>query len=51
MYEIVQRVDGTISTTATISVSPDGKTLTTITRGKNALGEAVTAKSVYEKRS
>jgi len=49
-YEIVQRVDGAISTTATISLSPDGKRLATITRGTNALGEDVTTTTVYEKR-
>jgi len=49
-YEIVQKVDGTISTTATISIATDEKTLTTVTRGTNALGEAVTTKTVYEKR-
>jgi len=49
-YEIVQKVDGAISATATIRLSPDEKTLTTITRGKNALNEDVTTTSVYEKR-
>jgi hypothetical protein len=49
-YEIVQKVDGAISTTATITRSQDDKTLTTTTRGRNALGENVTTTSVYEKR-
>ena len=49
-YEIVQKVDGMVSTTATISLLPDEKTLTTITRGKNALGGDVVTTSVYEKR-
>jgi hypothetical protein len=49
-YEIVQRVDGAIATTATVSLSPDEKTLTTTTHGKNALGEDVTTTTVYQKR-
>jgi hypothetical protein len=39
-YEVVQKVDGEVSVTARMSVSPDGKTLTTVTAVPN--GRATT---------
>lgn len=34
-YEIVQKVDGEVSATARMTVSPDGRTLTTVTSGQS----------------
>ena len=34
-YEVVQKVDGEVSVTARMMVSPDGRTLTTVTFGRN----------------
>jgi hypothetical protein len=34
-YEVVQKVDGEVSVTARMAVSPDGKTLTTVTSVQN----------------
>src|SRR5215471_14698970 len=38
-YQIVIKVDGAIVATANVAVSADGKTLTTVTIEKNALGQ------------
>jgi hypothetical protein len=35
-YEVVQKVDGEVSVTARMAVSPDGKTLTTVTSVQNS---------------
>lgn len=43
-YQIVVKVDGAVAAIATVVISPDGKTLTTVTAEKNARTTAV-----YEK--
>jgi hypothetical protein len=44
-YEIVLKVDGAVAATAKVEVSPDGKTLTTVTTEKT-----VATTSVYRKQ-
>jgi hypothetical protein len=48
-YRIVIKTDSILTATATVEVSPDGKTLTTVTQGKTAQGNTVETKTVYEK--
>ncbi len=49
-YEIVNKIDGVMSSTAHVTISPDGKTLTTVTTGKNTRGNIVSTTSVYERQ-
>src|SRR5262245_44558357 len=48
-YQIINKIDGGLSSTAKVVISPDGKTLTTVTTGKNAQGKTVETKTVYER--
>jgi N-acetylmuramoyl-L-alanine amidase CwlA len=48
-YQIIIKIDGVVTATATVVISPDGKTLTTLTTGKNAQGNTVQTTSVYER--
>ena len=48
-YQIVIKVDGAIVATASVAVSADGKTLTTVTTEKNTLGQTNTTTAVYER--
>ena len=43
-YRIVIKVDGTVAATATVEISPDGKKLTTVTRGQD------TTTTVFERQ-
>lgn len=49
-YEIVVKVDGSITSTARVSVSPDGKALTVITEGKTASGQIANTTAIYERQ-
>ena len=49
-YEIVNKIDGVMSSTGRVTISSNGKTLTTVTTGKNARGNTVTTTSVYERQ-
>jgi hypothetical protein len=49
-YQIVVKVEGSLVQTAHVEVSPDGKTLTTVTTSKDAHGRTTTATSVYDRR-
>ena len=49
VYEVVVKIDDRITGLSTISLSPDGKTMTTTTRGKGARGQDVSTTTVYEK--
>jgi hypothetical protein len=49
-YQIVTKIDGVVSATAKVVISPDGKTLTTLTTGRNAQGNTVNTTSVYERQ-
>ena len=48
-YEIVAKVDGQVVAVATVTISPGGRTLTTVTRGTNNRGQTVTNTTVHEK--
>jgi hypothetical protein len=48
-YEIVAKVDGRVAALATATVSPDGRTLTTVTRRRNAAGQDITSTTVHER--
>jgi hypothetical protein len=49
-YRIVIKVDGAVAATATVVISPDGKTLTTTTNSKSNRGEEVVTVAVYDKQ-
>ena len=49
-YDVVTKVDGRIAATSRVTLSPDGRTLTTTTGGRNARGDEITNTTVYEKR-
>jgi len=49
-YRIVLKVDGNIAATATVTVSPDGKTLTSLTTQKDSRQQTVTTSSIYERQ-
>jgi hypothetical protein len=49
-YEIVVKVDGSITSTARVTVSSDGKTLTVTTEGKTASGQIANTTAIYEKQ-
>jgi len=49
-YEIAVKVDGALSATTRVTISPDGKTLTAVTTQKNARGDTVQTTMVYEKQ-
>ncbi len=46
-FRIVTRVEGRVQATAETTVSPDGRTMTTVTRGISASGEEVETTVVY----
>ena len=48
-YEIVAKLDTRVTAVATTTFSPDGPTLTTVTRAATASGQDVTSVTVYEK--
>src|SRR5262245_37131250 len=49
-YQITIKIDGVVTAIAKVEVSPDGKTLTTLTDGKNSRGNDVSTIAVYEKQ-
>jgi hypothetical protein len=49
LYEVVVKIDDRVTGLSTISLSTDGKTMTTTTRGKGARGQDVSTTTVYEK--
>jgi hypothetical protein len=49
-YEIVVKVDGNVTSTARVVVSPDGKTLAVKTEGRTATGQTVSTTSIYDRR-
>jgi hypothetical protein len=49
-YQILTKIDRQVSSTAKVVISPDGKTLTTVTTGKNAQGAAVQTTTIYERQ-
>jgi hypothetical protein len=49
-YDIVLKADGVKAATARVSISPDGRTLTTVTTSRNAGGRSVSTTTVYERQ-
>jgi hypothetical protein len=49
-YEVVVKADGRRTATSTITLSNDGRTMTTRTSGRNSSGQPVATVTVYEKR-
>ena len=50
VYETIVKMGGRVAAKSTVSVSPDGKTMTTTTKGVDSSGRAVTTITVYEKQ-
>ena len=50
LYETIVKMGGRVAAKSTVSVSPDGKTMTTTTKGVDSSGRAVTTITVYEKQ-
>jgi len=48
-YEIVAKLDTRVTAVATATLSEDGRTITTVTRGRNARGQDVTNVTVYDR--
>jgi hypothetical protein len=48
-YDIVARMDGRIAASSRTAVAADGRTITTITVGRDAQGRDATTTTVYEK--
>lgn len=48
-YEIVAKADGQVAAVATVTISADGRTLTTVTRRKNARGQDITNTTIHDK--
>jgi hypothetical protein len=49
-YDVVVRIDERPAGMSRVALSPDGKTITTTTTGKDSTGRVVTTTTVYEKR-
>lgn len=50
VYETTVKMGGRVAAKSTVSVSADGKTMTTTTKGLDSSGRAVTTITVYEKQ-
>jgi hypothetical protein len=50
VYETIVKMGGRVAAKSTITLSADGKTMTTTTKGVDSGGRAVTTITVYEKR-
>lgn len=50
-YDIVVKLDGSVAATSRVVLSPDGRTITTITNGTNALGYKVSSTTVFDKQN
>ena len=50
-YQITAKLDTRVTAIAAVTIAPDGRTLTTITRGGNVRGQEMTNTTVYEKTS
>ena len=48
-YEITAKLNSRVTAVATVTIAPDGSTLTTTTRRGNARGQEMTNTTVYEK--
>lgn len=50
VYETIVKMGGRIAAQSTVTVSPDGNTMTTTTNGVDSSGRAVTTTTVYQKQ-
>ena len=50
VYETIVKMGGRLAAKSTITLSEDGKTMTTTTKGVDSSGRAVTTITVYERR-
>ena len=50
VYETIVKMGGRVAAKSTITLSSDGKTMTTTTKGVDPAGRAVTTITVYEKQ-
>lgn len=50
-YDVVTRLDGSITAVSRVTLSADANTITTVTEGRNAQGRPVTTTTVYERTS
>ena len=50
VYETIVKMGGRVAAKSTVTVSADGKTMTTTTKGVDSSGKPVTTITVYEKR-
>jgi hypothetical protein len=50
VYDTIVKVGGRVAASSTITLSPDGKTMTTTTRGVDSVGRPVTTITVYERQ-
>ena len=41
-YDVAQKADGQLTTTTRVSISPDGRTMTTVTRGRDGRTQSAT---------
>ncbi len=48
-YDIVAKLDARETAVAKVTLAADGRTLTTITRSRNARGEEIANTTVYDK--
>jgi len=49
-YEVVTKLDGAVAATSRVVLSPDGRSMTTVTSGNGAQGRAITSTTVYDKQ-
>ena len=49
-YETIVKMGGRMAAKSTVTVSSDGKTMTTTTKGVDSIGRAVRTVTVYEKQ-
>jgi len=49
-YEVTVRIDDRVAAISTVTLSPDGRSLTTTTAGRDSRGRNVTTSTVYEKQ-
>jgi hypothetical protein len=49
-YEVVVKIDGRITARSLVTLSQDGRTMTTKTAGKGARGQDLTTTTIYEKQ-
>jgi len=50
VYETIVKMGGRVAAKSTVTVSADGKTMTTTTKGVDSSGRAVTTLTVYERQ-